>query len=142
MILSSGPFPVLPFGGVRKVLVHAVTAAVWAVMRLFRVSPGKLFRKLKKAASGWNGMPAKAYAYFNDTDPLKDLYTHEETFPLRVLPFEGRDVYFPHELEKTLEVLYGDFMQLPPPEKRKNHFPSRLKFPGESLVYTGGSSGA
>jgi lipopolysaccharide cholinephosphotransferase len=137
MILSAVPFPVLPFSGVRRKLVHAVTAVVWAVLRLFRVSPGRLFRRLKKAATRYNDRPAAAYAYPADTDPYSNYFTPEDLFPLRTLPFEGRQVNFPHNLEKHLEYLYGDYMQLPPVEKRKNHFPSKLKFPGESKVYSG-----
>ena len=134
MILSSVPFPVLPFSGLRKTLVHMVTACVWAVCQVLRISPGKVFQRLKKIAGAYNDQPAKAYAYFNDTSPFKNTYTQEELFPLRILPFEGLNIPFPHELEKTLHVLYGDFMLLPPLEKRKNHFPSQLKFPGEENV--------
>jgi len=135
MILTSVPFPMLAFRGVKKKLIHAVTAAVWALLRLFHVSPAVFYRRLKKTAGRYNQQPAKQFAYFNDTSPFTNTYTEEELFPLRALPFEGRQVLFPHELEKTLEVLYGDYMQLPPPEKRKNHFPARLKFPGEDRVY-------
>lgn len=136
MILSSIPFPVLPFGGLKRKLVHAVTAVIWAVLKLFRVSPGRLFRRLKRAAACYPEEGAPAFAYLNDTNPFKNTYTRDELFPLRRLPFEGRSLAFPNALEKTLQVLYGDFMQLPPPEKRKNHFPSRLKFPDEDRVYT------
>lgn len=141
MVLSAVPFPVVPFRGIKRRLAHAVTAPAWAVMKLLRVTPGKIFRKLKKTASAWNDRPAEAYGYFNELTPFTDIYTHEDLFPLRPLPFEGRMVNFPNHLEKTLEMLYGDYMQLPPPEKRKNHFPSRLKFPGETTVYTNGLSG-
>ena len=141
MILSSVPFPVVPFTGIRKKLAHMATFIVWALLRLLHCSPGKLFRIMKKAASSYNDKPAKAYAYLNDTYPFQDVYTHENLFPLRPLPFEGRTVFFPHELEKTLEDLYGDFMQLPPVEKRKNHFPYQLKFPGDEQIFTGTQTG-
>ena len=142
MILSSMPFPLVPFSGIRKKLAHAATFAIWAVMRLFRCSPGRLFQTMKKKVALYNDKPAEAYAYFNDTNPFKDFYQHSDMFPLRPLPFEGRTLFFPHELEKTLEVLYGDFMQLPPPEKRKNHFPHQLKFPGETRIYSGTPAGS
>ena len=140
MILTSIPFPMLPFRGIKKKLVHAVTASAWAVLRLFRVSPKRFYGRLKKAAGKYNREPAKAYGFFNDTNPFTNTYTQEELFPLRPLPFEGRTVLFAHELEKTLQTLYGDYMQLPPPEKRKNHFPARLKFPGEDRIYESGSA--
>lgn len=135
MILTTVPFPVLPFRGIRKKLVHAVTAAVWAVFRLFRLSPAFFYRRLKKASARYNSdQPAEAYGYFNDTHPRSFIYRHEDLFPLRALPFEGREVFFPCHLEKKLEQVFGDYMQLPPPEKRKNHFPHQLKFPGDPEI--------
>ena len=136
MILTAVPFPMLAYRGIKKKLIHAATATVWAVLRLLRVSPRSFYARLKKAATRYNQEPADAYAYFNDTSPFTNTYTKEDLFPLQALPFEGRQVLFPHELDKTLRVLYGDYMQLPPPEKRKNHFPVRLKFPDEDQVYT------
>lgn len=142
MILSSMPFPLVPFSGIKAKLAHVVTFMIWIFLRLFRRTPGKLFQKMKKVVSIYNDQPVKTYAYFNDTDPFKDLYEDSDLFPLRPLPFEGRTLFFPHETEKTLEVLYGDFMQLPPVEKRKNHFPYRLKFPGDEQILSGEDTGS
>ena len=137
MILCSVPFPVLPFRGIRKKLVHIVTASVWAVLNLFRVRPGDLFPRMKKAATQYNNQPANAYIFPAAQHPDKVNYRDEDLFPLQVLPFEGRNVCFPRHLEKDLQRSYGDFMQLPPVEKRKNHFPNQLKFPGDTKIYSG-----
>jgi len=37
--------------------------------------------------------------------------------------FEGVEVTVPEHYEKWLTQVYGDYMQLPPPEKRKSHHP-------------------
>ena len=39
------------------------------------------------------------------------------------LLFEGVEVTVPDQYEKWLTQVYGDYMQLPPPEKRKSHHP-------------------
>ena len=49
-------------------------------------------------------------------------------YPLRRLPFEDVDLNFANNLEELLTNQYGDYMQLPPPEKRKTHYPYRLEF--------------
>ena len=36
-----------------------------------------------------------------------------------LLEFEGRQYYAPREYTQYLTRLYGDYMQLPPPEKRQ-----------------------
>ncbi len=37
------------------------------------------------------------------------------------ITFEGRHLPVPHDLEKFLEIQFGDYMRLPPPEKRLAH---------------------
>ena len=37
-------------------------------------------------------------------------------------------LHFPREIDAMLREMFGDYMQLPPVEKRKNHFPARLDF--------------
>jgi lipopolysaccharide cholinephosphotransferase len=41
---------------------------------------------------------------------------------------------FPGNIEEMLTNMYGDFMQLPPVEKRKTHTPSRLEFSKEEIL--------
>ena len=135
LILRWIPFPVLPFGGLPGRVLHAGTAAFHGLMALFRVSSRGLYRRLLAATSRYNGEPSDAYAYFGETAPDKSIIRKEDLFPLRKIPFEGLEVNFPRNLEKLLTISYGDFMQLPPEEKRKNHFPWILKFPDEDREY-------
>lgn len=49
-----------------------------------------------------------------------------ELLPLRRASFSGLTVFVPNNVEKNLRNIYGDYMKLPPPEKRENHAPSFL----------------
>ena len=55
-------------------------------------------------------------------------------FPAEVLfdpvecDFAGIRVFAPHDAGRYLELLYGDYMRLPPPEKRTTHTPVVLDF--------------
>lgn len=49
-------------------------------------------------------------------------------FPLKQLPFEDRVYNVPNNVDKYLENLYGDYMTLPPVEKRERHFVVKLEF--------------
>ena len=59
---------------------------------------------------------------------------HPFPFPAEVLfdpvecPFEDATVFCPHDANRYLELLYGDYMRLPPPEKRSTHTPVVLDF--------------
>ena len=135
LILRQIPFPVVPANGLLKHIIHAGTALFHAFMVLFRVSPQSIYRKMHAATTKYNNQPSDALAYFCDTAPDKSIFKYDDLFPLRKISFEDLEVNFPQHLEKLLTISYGDFMQLPPEEKRKNHFPYLLKFPGEDTVY-------
>ena len=44
------------------------------------------------------------------------------------LDFEDIKLKFPKNIDEMLKFIYGDYMKLPPVEKRKNHFPYCLDF--------------
>ena len=39
----------------------------------------------------------------------------------KIVAFENKHLRVPIQTEKYLEVYYGDYMRLPPPEKREKH---------------------
>lgn len=128
LILKHIPFPVLPMYGFKKKLAHCVTACVWAFLNIFCISHKWLYKKCKNISGKYNDTDTGHYAYFCDTDKFSNYFTKEDLFPVRKEKFEGIDMCFPNNLEKSLTNMFGDYMQLPPPEKRKNHFPYDLKF--------------
>lgn len=52
----------------------------------------------------------------------------EEMYPLREMPFEGIMVSMPNQYDVYLKRLFGDYMQMPPEDKRVNHCPYILDF--------------
>lgn len=57
--------------------------------------------------------------------PASNIYgtTHrtEDIFPLKEIAFEGLQFLGPANPDAYLRNLYGDYMRIPPPEKRKSH---------------------
>lgn len=51
----------------------------------------------------------------------------DEMFPLRKYQFENTEFYGPQNANALLTRCYGDYMQLPPPDKRHPHY-SSVKF--------------
>jgi len=45
----------------------------------------------------------------------------EDLFPLQKIEFEGKKLYVPRNIDKRLRSIYGDYMQIPSPEKRRLH---------------------
>lgn len=52
----------------------------------------------------------------------KELQPSRVFFPPRKASFEGLDVFIPNEFDVYLTKQYGDYMKLPPVEKRQRHF--------------------
>ena len=128
LILRSMPKPYLAFGGFKAKLVTAITSAVHYTMKFFHISKNWLIRRMNKASQKYNDRETKRIGYFCDTKPDINLYTKEEIYPLRKLQFEDIELPFENDLEKMLTFVYGDFMTMPPVEKRKTHFPYKLDF--------------
>jgi lipopolysaccharide cholinephosphotransferase len=54
--------------------------------------------------------------------PEEDFYVPLDTlYPLRLYDFEGYKFWGPFDHEPYLRVLYGNYMELPPPEERSTH---------------------
>ncbi len=129
LILRSVPFPVLAFKGWKAKLAHAATAVVHGAMVLFHISKPWLIRKCRAVATRYNDAPAtERVGYLFYTDPSAEQYRCEDLFPLKKYPFEDLELPFGNNLDSNLSRIYGDYMQLPPEDKRKNHFPYELDF--------------
>ncbi len=67
-------------------------------------------------------------ADFTDRTPLAWAVTRDDLYPTVDVPFENITVKLPREHDKILTRGYGDYMQLPPEDKRKTHLPIIIDF--------------
>ena len=133
LIVKHTPFPVLPFKkGIKVKLCHAVTAVIWFFLNLFCISHKFLYKKLLKFSTKYNKEDTGYYYYSCSSSRQGTVYAKEDFYPFKKIKFEDVDLDFPQNIEKALGRVYGDFMQLPPEEKRVNHCPDELVFPKEN----------
>lgn len=128
LILRSIPFPVLGFTGWKKAIILTICACVHYGMCLFRIPKRWLYYKCKEACCRYNHIESDRLNYPCDTSAVSNLLYTKEVFPLVKHTFEDIELYFPNDLDKALTRMYGKYMQLPPVEKRRNHFPYKLEF--------------
>lgn len=57
-----------------------------------------------------------------------EIYNREETADTRLVPFQGREYLLTRSADSYLRKLYGDYMQIPPPERREHHIAFELDF--------------
>lgn len=129
LILRSIPHPVLPFKGLKGRVVHAICGMIHWLLKTFRVSKRWLYRMCLRVSTQYNGKgDTQRIDFLCDTTAYMNIHYVEDIYPLKTIRFEGLDLKFPNKIENNLEREYGDYMTLPPEDKRKNHYPYRLDF--------------
>ena len=102
----------------------------WVLYIPFALIPRDcLLNMLKKNMTAQNKEEKKYAANFAGTNKIeKEIMDYSTFFPVREIMFEGHLYPCPRDIDVYLRNLYGDFMKLPPIEKRKTHEPLELKF--------------
>ena len=73
-------------------------------------------------ASNLIGNPAGTFHYFG-VIMKRDIF-----LPFRKVQFEDTTVYIPNDYDTYLTSLFGNYMQLPPEDKREHHYIKSIKF--------------
>lgn len=82
-----------------------------------------LYKQVKKELTRYNGEKTKRIAYYFDPTPFTSVINYDDVFPTRKVPFEDGEIKVGCHVEKYLEKRFGDYMKLPPEDKRHNHPP-------------------
>ncbi|MBQ9195842.1 MAG: LicD family protein [Clostridia bacterium] len=127
MILAAIDDPVLYIGGFKAAVVKLGSKVAHGVLRLLGVTPGRIYRSVKKVLLE-NGQKSKRVAYQFDPQLYTSIIDTDDIFPIRRIQFEDMQVMCMAKVEAYLSKRYGDYMTLPPEEKRHNHPPYRLDF--------------
>ena len=132
LILRSIPRPTLAQKGVKAELIWAVCRLAYQGMKLLRISPDGIRWRCEKACRRYRKQDTRRMAFLPDTSPYWNVVDRTKSSPLKKLEFEGRMLNFPANIDEMLRNMYGDYMELPPVEKRKTHYPYRIEFSEEN----------
>ncbi len=127
--LKALPFPYVPYRGIKKVVIHTICGI--AHVLLLPVSKKWLVKKCEDVCRKYQNSETKRAAILSYTFPWDTIITKSEAFPTEIMTFEDAQIKMFKSWHELLTQEYGDYMQLPPKEKRKNHFPIILKFADE-----------
>ncbi|MBR5473409.1 MAG: LicD family protein [Clostridia bacterium] len=130
-IMKHIPFPHVPFKGATAKLAHCVTAMIWLFLNVFCVSHKFLYKLCFNQCVKYNNTDTNYYAYCCGSKLCGNVFDKKQLYPLKDIDFENIPISFPNNLDDILTAEYGNFMQIPPPEKQKNHRPEILVFPNE-----------
>ncbi len=88
----------------------------------------KRYRKEQEKMDSNGGQYITTFESEYIIEMIKSVSLERDMFPLIRVPFEDIEVNIQKNYEQMLNSLYGDYMQLPPLEKRINHSPGILDF--------------
>ena len=129
MILCAIGKPVLYMKGIKAGLVTVMCECVHVLFKLFHVTPYVFYKSIQKDLMK-NNSPSCRVAYQFDPQLYTSIVDVEDIFPTRKMEFSGLKIRMPLKINAYLEKRYGDYMTLPPEEKRHNHPPFYLNFGG------------
>lgn len=129
LFLSGTAYPVIPLSGAIGKLAGFACKVVHFGLKLFHVSPKTLYRKYLKVATRYNkGVKSEYVTSFEYAGCLTDKIKVKEIYPLQKVKFEHLEINLPANNHEFLTHVYGDYMQLPPKDKRVNHMPLEIDF--------------
>jgi lipopolysaccharide cholinephosphotransferase len=111
--------------------MEGIIACVRWMLRRFHITPQVVYRWYRKVVGRYRKKQTKYYAAFETPRPWTNVMSKEQIYPLKKAKFRDVEVYLPKHTHVMLTRIFGDYMQLPPVEKRVNHRPYYIDF-GES----------
>lgn len=131
LVLSCMERPYLAQTGWKAEAIYPVCRAVHKAIRFLHIRPAIFRAHCEAACRKYENRRTKRMAFLPDTNPFWNVIDREKMFPLAALEFEDTTLFFTGDVKELMERQYGDYMQMPPEEKRKTHYPYRLRFTRE-----------
>lgn len=132
LVLRCMPKPFLFQTGWKAKVIWAICGVVHRAMKILHISPEWLRNRCEKVCRRYEKKKTRRMAFLPDTSPYWNVIDKTKLFPLRKLPFENLELNFANNMEELLTNQYGTYMEMPPVEKRKTHYPYRLEFGEEN----------
>lgn len=128
LYLCGTPDPIIPLEGWKKMGAALICKMTHYILKVCKVSPRKIYECLQKEETRYNHERCRYVCPLEVTMADHAYISKQEMYPLQRLKFEGVEVLMPNQYDTYLKRLFGDYMTLPPEEKRVNHCPYLLDF--------------
>lgn len=128
LVLSGVKKPVLYCYGMKRKILQFIFFLVHYGFKLLHLNSRYFYQKAYQYATMYRNEDTKRFAYMFDPSRFTSIMKKSEVYPLKRVKFENITINVPNKIEKYLETRYGDYMTLPPEDKRHTHPPYSLKF--------------
>ncbi len=128
LYLSGDSVVVIPYSGIKKKMAKGICVIVRCALKILRVSPTLLFKLFEEQSTKYNKYKSSRVTCFGQPTALKKMVKKSEMFPVKNVKFGDTTIAILNNTDSLLRQTYGDYMKLPPLEKRINHAPVILEF--------------
>lgn len=128
LYLSGQATPFIPYAGILKRVTMFVCNLIRKILKIFKITPIKIYRLFQWVSQKYNKKTSRYYVAFEPPKPWVNAMSKADIFPLKKMKFEDFYINVPNNVDKHLRNVFGDYMKLPPVEKRKNHRPYLIDF--------------
>ena len=132
VFLYCSPWAEVGMRGIKGALAKAICFIMHYILHLIPHGNVFLYKKMLKYSTMSNDSDSERYIIYQDFDASGTIVSMEDIEPYRQVEFDGKVLNIPNNYDKVLKDYYGDYMELPPVEKRVNHAADVLDF-GEEI---------
>lgn len=109
------------YGNAKKIRDYVRSIVIFFSKKIIKENANRIALKINELGINY-GSVDRGYVYYADLNARNPLYFENEWIDKRVLhKFEQDMFYIPEGYDPLLKLCFGDYMQLPPPEKRVTH---------------------
>ena len=104
-----------------------IQKTVYYLLKIIPISPMTIKKRCIKVYRKYENDECEETCDFPSL-AFMPIYNKKELFPVQKLKFEDMEVNVPNNYDEILTRLYGDYMELPPKDKRFRPAPDKLDF--------------
>lgn len=128
LVLACMEKPYLAQTGWKAKLIWAICSMVHKTIKALHIRPAIFRAHCEAACRKYENVNTKRMAFLPDTNPFWNVVNKEKMFPIQKLPYEDTTMAFTSDIDEVMRSQYGDYMVMPPEDKRKTHYPYKLQF--------------
>ena len=128
IFLYCSPFPEIPIKGIIGAVAKAVCFVAHYILHIVPKGNVFFYKKLEKICKLSDKTESDEYIIYQDPYASGTLVNRSDIEPYKTISFDGEQLCIPNNYDKVLKNYYGDYMQLPPEDKRVNHAADILDF--------------
>lgn len=128
LTLSKVAEPTLYYYGIKRKILRLILKIGHYTLNILGLNSEFCYKKALKYSTMYNDIETKRMAFMFDPSRYTSIMDKQDVYPVKKMKFEDIEVYVPNKIEVYLKTRYGDYMTLPPEDRRHNHKPDILDF--------------